>query len=204
MKLDTFTIGDPPENGRLLSGFLKLRYNWFVARLNWSLPNDGMIEMDQYDNPLASYSVVSLNGEVIAGARAVPANADWMGWSYMINDARLGRLTGLPGHGMPDTGRSKSLWECTRLVVDDTLSQEDREMALALVIDGLCQMARKRGVTELVSLSPILFGRVLRRLGYAPSSCGESFHCEDDGRVYRAFKMAVPPVRLNGLTAEAS
>lgn len=191
MDLNLFKFPDLHRHGSAYSDFMKLRHNILVKGLNWTLPNDGRFEMDQYDHPLAWYSIVTDRGRAIAGARALPCNSAWNGWTYMLLDAELGKLPGISGGLIPEYPIGADTWECSRLVVAPELARRDRETALKQVVHGLCIAADASGANKLLSLSPLLFGRLLRSFGYDVRPLGKRYFCEDDGRNYTAFSMPV-------------
>jgi N-acyl-L-homoserine lactone synthetase len=185
----TFKISDLGTAGALFVGFLTLRNRVLIDGLGWTLSNDGHLEMDQYDNPLAVYSVVTTNDTVIAGARMLPCNATWAGATYMLLDAHQGAIEGIPANLMQHYPTDADTWECTRLVVAPELNADDRDTAMKLVVNGLCHHANVMGANRLVSLSPLTLGRWLGRLGFQAQVEGGHFKCHDDGRLYRAFSM---------------
>ncbi len=202
MMTHMFSLDALGDDGQVFSDFLRLRHHYFVQDLSWNVPSNGRAEMDQYDNLTARYVVVTDQGKVVAGARTLPTSAQWGGWGYMIGDAAAGRLPGIPQQAMPVPVNDPGLWECTRLVVSDALSGAARNLALARVVRGLCQVAAREGAHSLMSLSPILFQRVLARMGYAPEPMGEMFTGAEDGRRYRVFKMPIPDFALQPLEEE--
>ena len=117
----TFGFTSLHTRGEAFFGFLALRKRFFVDTLNWDIPHDSVLEMDQYDNPLADYSLVLRDGMVIGGARTMPTTAQWGQHSYMLRDALMGKLGDIPPAVMPGDVASPEVWECTRLVISDEL-----------------------------------------------------------------------------------
>ncbi len=190
MKVFTFSFDDRCKSCEEYSGFLELRKRVLVDNLGWDLSVSGAQESDQYDNPTAIYSVVTLNGRVIAGARAAPCNASWGGWSYMLNDAHFGRIPGIPSDLLATYPKDGSVWECTRFVSDEAYSTNaERLLATRLVVAGLCSLSGSLGATRLISLSPAALGRLLRSFGYQVDVAGKSYVCAEDDRRYRPFAM---------------
>lgn len=190
MRLTTFSFIDRGSYHQSYTGFLELRKRVLVDGLGWNLPVMGEAESDQYDNPTAIYSIVQVEGRVIAGARAAPCNARWDGWSYMLNDADLGLIPGIPQGLLPKYPKEKTVWECTRFVSDDNQgTNEDRLQATRIVVAGLCHLSGGLGARSLMSLSPAPLGRLLRSFGYNVSIAGDAYICADDGRRYRPFSM---------------
>jgi N-acyl-L-homoserine lactone synthetase len=80
---------------------LALRKRFFVDQLGWDIPHDDQVEMDQYDNPKAYYSLVLRDGKVIGGMRAMATTAQWGAHTYMLRDAVDGKLIGIPADIIP-------------------------------------------------------------------------------------------------------
>ncbi|SPJ30972.1 acyl-homoserine-lactone synthase [Falsiruegeria mediterranea] len=205
MELHTFTFIEQSFHGDCFPGYLRLRKRHFVDQLGWELSHDGCHEMDQYDHPLSIYSIVMEEGRVVGGARALPCNADWCGWSYMLGDAARGKIDAIPPDLMSNYPTSGRTWECTRLVLDDTrLNADERQTALKLVVHGLCRVARASGCEEMLSLSPTVFGRLLKRFGYDCQAYGRRYVGVEDGRLYGPFRMTCDPSVNLGLVERSN
>ncbi len=178
--------------------FLALRKQFFVDRLGWDIPHDETVEMDQYDNPTARYSLVLRNGQVVGGARVMPTSAVWGRHTYMLADAAAGRLEDIPASVLAHTEASDEVWECTRLVISDALqTQADRSRCLSLIVSGLVSAASARGAERLISLSPLSLVRALRQLGFGAERVGQPYLNEGDGRRYAVLSM--PAVKQHTL-----
>lgn len=190
MESITFDFSSFHTHGRAFYEFLALRKKVFVDELGWDIPHNHEVEMDQYDTPLAHYSLVLKDGHVVGGARAMATTAVWGEHSYMLRDAHIGKLKYIPPHVMTVEIASPRVWECTRLVMDSTMvSASERAECLALITDGLVDMAREAGAEELISLSPMHLQRLLRSLGYGAEKLGEAYRNEEDGRLYGVLRM---------------
>ncbi len=186
----TFDFSNFHRHGSAFYEFLTLRKQVFVDDLKWSIPHNDQVEMDQYDTPLAQYSLVRKNGLVVGGARAMATTAEWGEHTYMLRDAYSGKLPHIPPHVMSVEIASPLVWECTRLVISDTLrSAGERADCLALIVDGLVDVARRQGATELICLSSLMLMRALRQLGYEATQMGETYRNSDDGRLYGVLRM---------------
>lgn len=186
----TFDFSELHLHGPAFYDFLKLRKHFFVDVLSWDVPNNGIVEMDQYDNPLAYYSLVVIDGKVVGGARAMPTTSIWGDSTYMLQDAALGKLPDIPNNVLPREIVTSKVWECTRLVIADEITgHAERAECLSLIVGGLIDVAAAHGASELISLSPVLLRRTLRQLGYAASQIGEAYADSEDGRKYAVLSM---------------
>lgn len=178
------------RHGPAFWDFLRLRKKIFVDEMKWDIPHNETIEMDQYDTPVAHYSLVMQDGVVVGGARAMPTTASWGDHTYMLRDAYSGKLPHIPAHVMSVEIASPEVWECTRLVISDALTtQRDRSECLRLIVDGLVETAIDQGATELICLSSLALMRALRQLGYDATRLGEPYRNDEDGRLYAVLKM---------------
>jgi acyl homoserine lactone synthase len=190
--------------------YLALRKRFFVDTLGWAIPHDDWVEMDQYDNPKARYAlVIGDEGQVLAGARALPTSARWGDVTYMLRDAQAGRIGGIPADLLGERVLPDTMYECTRLVISPELTgMQSRVACLGLICRGLVDMAMDDGATELMSLSNLWLLRALKALGYdAELMCAPYVNC-DDGHKYAVMKMSamyVAPTRAPAnLTARSA
>lgn len=192
----TFDFSDLHRHGRAFYDFLALRKSFFVDELGWDIPHDDHVEMDQYDTPLARYSVVMRDGVVIGGARTMSTTAKWGKCGYMLGDAVAGHLPGIPRDILHEAPCSARIWECTRLVMShEVRNKHDRARCLELIVDGLAQAAQTGGADRLISLSPLTLERALRQLGWDTTRIGEPYLNSGDGRRYAVLSMsAIKPI----------
>ncbi|MGB8811775.1 MAG: acyl-homoserine-lactone synthase [Paracoccaceae bacterium] len=185
-----FDFSDLHHHGTAFYDFLRLRKQVFVDQLKWDVPHNDLVEMDQYDTPMAHYSIVRKEGRVVGGARAMVTTASWGEHTYMLRDAYSGKLPHIPASIMSVEIASPKVWECTRLVISDDLkTQKDRTECLALIVDGLVETAQAHGGTELICLSSMALMRALRQIGYDASRLGEPYRNDEDGRLYAVLRM---------------
>ena len=186
----TFDFLGQHRHGSSFHEYLRLRKRFFVDALDWDIPHNSDVEMDQYDNPCAHYSLVLRRGKVVGGSRTMPTTASWGRYTYMIRDALRGHLGEIPPAVIPGDIESEEVWECTRLVIADSLtSQSERAECLSLIFHGLIDIANRNGGVELVGLTRPPLVRALRQLGFAASRMGESYQSETDGRRYAVLRM---------------
>lgn len=185
----TFTLATMHQHGPAFFDFLALRKAFFVDQLGWDIPHNDSVEMDQYDNPEAHYSLVIRGGVVIGGARAMATTTKWGDHTYMLRDAVCGKLNDIPADIMGVEVARKNVWECTRLVMtDDLTTHAERSTCLSLIVSGLIEVAAENGADQLMSLSPLALMRALRQLGFAADRIGEPYR-NDDGRQYAVLSM---------------
>jgi len=190
MESITFTMADMHLHGPAFFDFLKLRKRFFVDALGWNIPHDDDVEMDQYDNPQASYALVLQDGEVVGGARTLPTTAKWGSHTYMLRDAAQGKLIDIPDNVIGDDVVKDDLLECTRLVISDTLrTHASRSTCLSLIADGLIDIGMRQGASELICLSTTTLLRAVRRLGYEAHQVGDPYVNCGDGRTYAVLSM---------------
>lgn len=192
MKSIVFDMSDMHLHGSAFYQFLMLRKRFFVDGLGWEIPHDGLVEMDQYDTPLAHYSLVELNGRIVGGARCQPTNTSWGEFTCMMNDAALGRLKGIPSDLFDPARCSETLWEGTRLVVAEELtSMTERTRCLALTVDGLMRIIQRHGGSHFITLSPLALQRTAKMVGAEAERISRAYVCESDGREYAVFETRV-------------
>ncbi len=186
----TFDLSGLHQYGSAFYDYLGLRKHFFVDTLGWDIPHNDQVEMDQYDNPLAHYSLVLRDGEVIGGARTMPTTSSWGQYTYMLRDAVAGKLIDIPPKVLGREINTPQVWECTRLVMSESVNNHhDRSECLSLIVQGLADVARRHGASELMSLSPVSLMRALRQLGWQADRIGEPYDNPGDGRRYAVLTM---------------
>jgi N-acyl-L-homoserine lactone synthetase len=185
-----FDFSDFHRHGRAFYEFLALRKRVFVDELKWDVPHNASVEMDQYDTPVAHYSLVLQDGVVVGGARAMATTATWGQHTYMLRDAYSGKLPHIPPHVMSVDIASPLVWECTRLVISNTLTtQSQRSECMRLLVDGLVDLVLAHGAEEMICLSSLHLMRALRTIGYDVTRLGETYRNDEDGRQYGVLRM---------------
>lgn len=190
MNTAKFNLLQLHKHGEAFGNFLALRKKHFVDDLHWDIPHDDVVEMDQYDNPTAWYSLVFQDEELIGGARVMPTTAIWGSHSYMLRDALHGKLGQIPKEIMHSDVSTDRVWEVTRLVMSDALeTQVERSECLKKILNGVVDIASAQGAQELMSLSPVAMARALRQLGFNVRRDGEPYLNTQDGRRYAVLRM---------------
>ena len=206
MKNVNFELSNVHLHGSSFYDYLCLRKKFFVDTLHWQIPHNADVEMDQYDNPMARYSLVlDDDGRVLAGARGMSTAAHWGDHTYMLKDAMTGKLSSIPSDVLPDVIESPKIWECTRLVISpEVKSMRVRTQCLDLIVEGLIGMANAEGADTLISLSNLWLLRALKRLGYGAELLGDPYENSDDGHKYAVMAIAARHKQVANTVLEMS
>jgi acyl homoserine lactone synthase len=202
MRNITFNLTSLHLHGAAFFDYLRLRKRHFVDELGWDIPHDDDLEMDQYDNPTAFYSLVLKNDRVVGGARTMPTKAQWGRHRYMLKDAHDGKLDDIPPSVAKDGIVSERVWECTRLVMSNDLRSFERGLCLQMIVDGLVRTANMHGAFEMLTLSRVPLVRALRQQGYNAYQIGEPYRNFGDGHTYAVLGMRAEPVMGLAIAAE--
>lgn len=205
MEYITFNLTELHKFGTAFFEYLALRKQFFVDQLGWDIPHDDEVEMDQYDNPKAFYSLVLKDGKVVGGGRAMATTSQWGSHTYMLRDAVEGKIIGIPETIISSSMVTASVWECTRVVVSsDIKDMKESAECLSLIVRGLEEQATAHGGTELMALSRPSLVRALRKIGYNPKTIGPSYINTDDGRRYVAMSMPIGPQGTQSMQVESA
>nr|WP_162623939.1 acyl-homoserine-lactone synthase [Paracoccus saliphilus] len=172
----------------LVTSFLKLRKQIFVDRMAWPLHHAEGIEFEQYDTYDTAYVIAHRDGQAIGGARLKRTDKSLGGgtvvYSYMIRDAHLGLLPGMPTnlcHDEPPV--DPQAWELTRFAALPLPGLAERILEVA---NGYLHQI---GASDCLFLGPPAFLRMASRLGWTPQPLGDLVS-NDDGK-FLAFSCAV-------------
>ena len=174
----------------LVTDFLRLRRAVFIEKLDWPLHHGEAMEYEQYDRADTVYLVAHEGDRVLGGARLLrtdrTSGAGRVRYSYMIRDAWLGLLDGLPPaicDAEPPT--RPDVWELTRMV-----STAGAAVAAA-VLEASNAYLLEQGATSCLILGSPAFMRMARTRGYDLRPMG-SVQGNRDGR-FMAYDCAVLP-----------
>ena len=174
----------------LVTSFLKMRKEVFVEQKAWPLFHADGIEFEQYDTFDTTYIIAHDSGKVLGGARLRRtdrrAGAGSICYSYMIRDAYLGLLPGMPMnlcHDLPPM--EETTWELTRLVALPGSGVVER------ILEAANTYLYTVGAERCLFLGSPAFLRMASRLGWSPKALGDVVG-NDDGR-FVAFDCAVIP-----------
>jgi len=176
-------------NLRHLRDFFAIRKSYFVDKLGWKLCHTGGREWDEYDLPNAYFMVAYENDVCVGGARLLPTDnqlprATDEPLTYMLADFAEGRIpVGMSKADLTEAlPRSFGVWEMTRFVAESP-------KITGLLLDRANQFLHEIGAHEVLTLSPKMMPRVLRRLGYQTQVMSEALTFDD--REYVALRTQV-------------
>ena len=171
----------------LVCDFLVLRKQVFIDEMGWDLHLEKSWEYEQYDALDAVYVIAHCGDKVLGGARLLRTDREngtgTLRYSYMIRDAYLGHLPGLPEEICADDPPvAKTTWELTRLAV--------RSARLgAAILTATNEFLKTVDADTCLFLGPPSFMRMARGMGYDPQPMGQ-ITGNHDGR-FLAFSCGV-------------
>jgi N-acyl-L-homoserine lactone synthetase len=171
---------------------LKIRKKNFVDQCDWKVPHNDLIEWDQYDNGLAHYVLTIMNGKVAAASRLLPCNKEHCEISYMLRDACLGRLDGMPTNLLKEPPTDDKTWEATRFAVNIDLAPKEREAALKHNALELAQYAHSLGAEKVLLLMQPAFIRWLGNIGLTLKKAGPTMK-DTEGKNMCAIEVSITP-----------
>ncbi|MCO6384637.1 MAG: N-acyl-L-homoserine lactone synthetase [Vannielia sp.] len=176
MSLETMHL-----HGDLMVKYLQARREVFIVSKGWQLSETRGMEFDQYDTPEARWIVVHEGNEVLAGIRIAPTTARCGLHTYMIRDAQLGLLKGLPLDPLyAEAPVSEKIWEATRLFLLDRVPASRRAEVQSLLMLKMAATARSEGADHVVGIVPAVFQRWLKRIGLDAVPVGPRFELDGD------------------------
>ena len=177
----TMALETMHQHGELMVKYLRARREVFIVTKGWKLPETRGMEFDQYDTPEARWIAVHERGEVLAGIRITPTTARCGLHSYMIRDAQLGLLEGLPLDPLfAEAPVSDKIWEATRLFLVASVPAERRAAVQRLLMLEMAAAAREQGADQIIGIVPAVFQRWLKRIGMDAVPVGPRFELDGD------------------------
>lgn len=187
----TLSVRNLHEHGDLFSRFLRARHEVFIRQKGWQLPETDGMEFDQYDTPLARWIVLDDGRHVLGGARISPTTAVCGNHSYMLRDAQLGLLPGLPRDILFEEAPVDSrIWEAARLFISDAVPSQNRLAMQRLLMHEIAAAARRVGATHIIGIVPGVFKRWLNRIGMTAEAVGPPMLIDGD-RVQAALMSVI-------------
>lgn len=172
--------------GALVHEHLRQRRALFYERLGWDIPHSEHIEQDQYDRAETIYILIERGGQVEGYARLLPTSArvsfGAMDYSYMIRDATLGLLPGIPS-GILGSRRAPSastIWEVSRL-------EASGKAALTALFLTIAEFLEEASAVELLAFTRKSFATIVRGIGFEAALVGAPV--DYGGKPYCAISM---------------
>lgn len=132
------------------------RAQQFVGRHRWPLRIDGDgLELDEYDDDLATYCVVEEEGRHFASVRLRPGAAGSMVEHHF------------PELGQGRTAELRNAVEITRFCAAPGLVADDRLTAVSDLLLGLCRHCQRAGIVRLFGVVFPQIVRVIRQAGWS-------------------------------------
>ncbi|WP_293574188.1 acyl-homoserine-lactone synthase [Phaeobacter sp.] len=188
MQSTHITFDNLNQTGGLFTQLLRARHHHFVELHDWQLPNVRGMEFDQYDTPESVYCAIHDDDVVSAGFRLTPTTAQSINASYMLRDAQLGLLPGLPQTVLDDPApRDPGIWEITRVFVSDNLKSRDRQRVRREMAVNLARLARAWNVQSFLCLTSVTAALLTLKVGFDLSPAGPRF--EVAGETCQAYRL---------------
>ncbi|KAB7610285.1 hypothetical protein F9L33_13315 [Amylibacter sp. SFDW26] len=150
----------------LVASFLKLRNEVFINKMRWPLYQTEGMEFEQYDTLGVTYIIAHEGREVVAGARLMRTDRKFARYSYMIRDAYLELLPGLPSDICSEEPPvDHNIWEMTRF------ASTQNSVGAEIINQGI-DFLRSKAAKGCLFLGPPAFMRFGVRLGYDPIPLG--------------------------------
>lgn len=173
----------------LVAKFLAFRKEIFVDHKGWPIFHTDELEFDNYDGGFDPVYIVAHRGRDVVGGLRLKRTDGRFGsgsvtYSYMIRDAWLGLLPGLPQNLCAvEPPVSTSVWEMTRFV-----AAREPEVVEALLL-AANDFLFTESADECLFLGSRAFPRLARMLGWDVQLMGEVVG-NDDGK-FVAFRCPV-------------
>ncbi|MGL4309001.1 MAG: acyl-homoserine-lactone synthase [Paracoccaceae bacterium] len=172
----------------LVADFLRLRRQVFMEQMSWDLTVAGDMEYEQYDTFASIYVIAHEGGTVLGGARLIRTDNrsrdPQQRYSYMIRDAKLGLLPGLPTDLCDEEPPvDPAIWELTRFAAPGGVGLG------ADILRHVNDFLKSQGGRSCLFLGPPAFMRMAKGMGFSPRPLGKIVG-NRDGR-FLAFECAV-------------
>ena len=158
-----FKYGDP-KYAALLRQFFRLRKKVFMDELEWGLNEYDGMEIDQYDQETAEYILQVKDGICVGGCRLLPTTTKIKKgdaeYTYMLRDARLGRLDSFPTNVTERVPVSDDVWELTRVI------SAKNPIGFRDLMEQVRHRLKGYGVTDCLFITRTAISRICKFWGY--------------------------------------
>lgn len=180
MQVTSFSYSTLHLHGDLLPNFFRARYDAFITKRGWDLPNVDGMEFDQYDTPATTWIAAHQGSHIRAGVRLTPTTHRCGTYTYMIKDAQDGKLDSLPTDILYDPAPvSDNVWEASRIFISDDQSVKERIAAQYAITRAMVETGAARGADELLAITPGTWPRFYPRFGLDAYAVGRVMNMED-------------------------
>jgi acyl homoserine lactone synthase len=161
----TLTTLDRSRNHPAFEEMFRARAKVFHQRLGWAVNVVEGLEIDTYDDSADPVYLLTqnLDGRFTGSLRLLPTTGDTM----LRNEFK----------NMFDNCvdvSSPLAWECTRFCVHPSADKVDRRTASIELLDGLCKLALRSGIEQIVGVYGSEMIPVYRRIGWSPDPFASS------------------------------
>lgn len=182
--VEVVRLPDDIDKWHFVNAFLQLRTDIFVDKMSWNLHVHDGLEFEQYDTLSATYVIAHEQGRIIGGARLIRADNRSGVYSYMIRDASIGSLDGLPPDLCTEPAPTdRKTWELTRFIASPASN------CAKLILLKSNEFLKDQGAERCLFLGPPAFLRMAKSMNFAPRPLGPVVG-NDDGR-FLAFECPV-------------
>lgn len=155
MQTTTLSFANLHNHGELFANLFRARRQSFIVQNGWELPEALGMEYDQYDTPASRWIAVHDQGSILAGIRLTPTTARCGVYSYMIRDAQLGLLDGLPMDLLDEQAPvDRNIWESSRVFVSHETPMAIRRKVHAHLIMEMTKSAEVLGAHRVIGIIP--------------------------------------------------
>ncbi|MEE4212296.1 MAG: acyl-homoserine-lactone synthase [Parvularcula sp.] len=177
-----------PEHGQLFVSYLQARKRTFIDANRWDLLQSGGMEYDQYDTPCSRWIVLHDDGEIKAGLRLTPTTARCGIYTYMLRDAQLGLLKGIPPNILNfEAPIAKGTWEASRIFVVTDVPGRERITVHRQLMSAMVEVCRDLNISRVYGLVPAVWQRWIAPLGIKAEPAGPILKI--DGLPYQVAEM---------------
>jgi len=192
MQSTHITFDNLDQTGGLFTGLLRARHHHFIERHDWHLPQTRGMEFDQYDTPESVYCAIHDSEGIKAGFRLTPTTAQSINASYMLRDAQLGLLPGLPENILDEPApRDPGIWEITRVFVSEDIPSRERRVVRREMALNLARLSRTWQVRSFLCLTSVTAALLTLKVGFDLSPAGPRF--EVAGETCQAYRLEMHP-----------
>lgn len=173
MKTTALAYTNLHEHGDLFVTYLRERKRSFIDGNRWNLSEADGMEYDQYDTPRSRWIAVHEDGKVLAGVRLTPTTARCGIYTYMLRDAQLGLLPGIPADLLNfEAPIDQNVWEASRIFVSRDVPGRARVEVHGRLMGALVSAGLDLDAHRVLGLVPAVWHRWIGPLGLAAKPAG--------------------------------